>query len=131
MNDSQDSIKRVRRQTRKEGLWRFPAAFAAAMLGLSVFISLILVLSSREDAAAIAREAEQAASESNRRIAELLEQAGALAGNQAEIQGIIEKLNVLLENDVAARASRDQLIQKSMTPQLQETLNSYSLFRPS
>ncbi len=43
MNVAQEAVKEVRRQTRKEGRWKFPAAFAAAMLGLSVFISLLLV----------------------------------------------------------------------------------------
>ncbi len=67
MNFSNGIVKGVRRQTRKEGMWKFPAAFAAAMFGLSVFISLSLTLNSK-------KEAEQDAMASNRRIEELQEQ---------------------------------------------------------
>ncbi len=49
MNATQEAIKEVRRQKRKEELWKFPAAFAAGMLGLSVFVSLLLTLGARAD----------------------------------------------------------------------------------
>ncbi len=67
MNASQDIIKKVQRQTRKEGRWKFPAAFAAAMFGVSIFLSLSLTLNSK-------KEADQKVIESNQLITELQEQ---------------------------------------------------------
>ncbi len=90
MNPTQEAVKEVRHQIRKEGRWKFPAAFAAAMLGLSVFISLLLVLSSRADTVEVAKEAKQEAAEANQRII-------VLEGQLGESQEILTRLNSLLE----------------------------------
>ncbi len=126
MNVAQEAVKEVRRQTRKEGRWKFPAAFAAGMLGLSVFISLLLVLSSREDAEQSSIRAAEEAEEANQRIMELQEQAVLIAEQQNKNEEILDKLNALLEQDVKNQANRGQIISDAI-----QRINDTSVARDS
>ncbi len=108
MKTAQEATKEIRRQMRKEGRWKFPAAFAAAMLGLSVFISLLLVLDSRENAAEVAREAKQEAVRSNQRIGELQEQTDALLEQQKESNRVAQEIQIQeLEHRIRSEQGRD------------------------